>query len=561
MTLVRHLLAKDFRRLRWLLLAWLAIVISRVVAATVRPELAFEGLAVQAAVENVSQLLMMIDLPVFVLLVSWLVHDEPLIGADAFWLTRPIPPMTLMTAKLTFATVLLIGAPALTQAVLVAVALRSPGHASRLIWTLLFSQVLWSAILIALATLTASLTRYLLTLVAGAAAAAFAISALLTLLLMTAEERGYPGEMMPDMMPDMTTVIVVSWLTVAVAGMVIALQYRLRRRRIAICVGAIGLIVSVVAAEAWPWRFGRPSEPDPGAWARDAVTVAAVLDRGEPYVTDEASIRRRSLKKQIAAPLRLAGVPPQYGIRSIGVRSALEIAGGPTLQSAEGSMVSVPRDPGDERASDYMAPVRAALLPSRLVGRLDRPQFAQWPIVLTVNADDYARYRRVPGRLTATIAAFLQESRLVASIPLDEGRMVRIGSTQVELKRVVRRPDGCSILIREIRESTGRPGIPRSYQYFLRNTERGEAVLGVSEQILSRGVPFATSFFVGWSVEGAGGSAFGFVDHIERYPAPFSEAGPIDADWLASADVAVVETVYAGRVSRSLVIEGFRMGR
>ncbi len=556
MTLLRHLLAKDFRRLRWLLLAWLAIVISRVAAATVRSDLAFEDLAAQAAIETVSQLLLMIDLPVFVLLVSWLIHDEPLIGPDAFWLTRPIPPMTLMTAKLTFAAALLVGAPALTQSVVVAVALGSPGHASRLIWTLLFSQVLWSAVLIALATLTASLTRYLLTLAAGAAAVALAISALITLLLMTAEERSYPSEMLPDM----TTVIVVSWLTVAVAGTVTALQYGLRRRRIAVSVGALGVIISVVAAEAWPWRFGRPPEPNPGAWARDAVTVAAVLGRGEPYVTDEEAIRRRSLKKQIAAPIRLAGVPSRYGIRSIGVRSTLEIAGGPTLQSAQGSMVAVPRDPGDERTSDSMGPVRAALLPARLVGRQDRPQFEQWPIVLTLNADDYARYRRMQGRLTATIDVFLHESRLVGSMPLDEGRMMRIESTLIELRRVVRRPDGCSIVVREIRRSSGQSGIRVSYQYLLRNAARGEAVLGGSEQIFGRAVPFAGSLFGGWTLEGASGSAFGFEDHIERYPAPFSEAGPIDADWLASADVAVIETAYAGRVSRSIVVDGFRIG-
>ena len=40
----------------------------------------------------------------------------------------------------------------------------------------------------------------------------------------------------------------------------------------------------------------------------------------------------------------------------------------------------------------------------------------------------------------------------------------------------------------------------------------------------------------------------------------FGSAPPIDAAWLDDADLAVVETVYAGRVTRSIVAEGFKMG-
>jgi hypothetical protein len=558
MTLLRHILAKDFRRLRWLLLAWLVIVVSRVVVTAARSDFAFEDVALQIALEDVTQLLMMIDLPVLVLLVSWLVHDEPLLGADAFWLTRPIPPSTLMAAKLVFAALFLVGAPAVVQTIAVAVALRSPGLASRLIPGLLSSQSLWVAVLVALATLTASLTRFLLTLVAAAAAVVFALSSLLTLMLMTIEETSYPS---PGL-SDETTAVVGSWLLVAVALVVIGLQYRTRRLRLSVPAGVAGVILSALIAEVWPWRFARAPEPDPGAWARDATSVAAVLDAGAPYVTDDQWARRpASPKKQIAAPIRLTGVPPQYGTQATGVRSRLEFAGGPTIQSAQGGTVAVSRDPGDQRASDYMAPVRAALLPSRLVGRIEEPQTANWPVVLTLTADEYERYGRMPGRLTATIEAFLQESRLVASIPLEEGRIVQAGSTEFELRRVVRRPDGCSVLIRERRVPAGQHNVFRSYRYLLRNVQRGEALLGSSERMMDRGVPFRGLLFAGWSIEGPFGSGFGFLDHVEGYPerSPFATARRIDADWLAGADVVAIETAYAGRVSRSIVVEGFRM--
>jgi hypothetical protein len=87
-------------------------------------------------------------------------------------------------------------------------------------------------------------------------------------------------------------------------------------------------------------------------------------------------------------------------------------------------------------------------------------------------------------------------------------------------------------------------------------------VLGDNEQITNGSLSFFNVvLFGGWSVEGRSASGFGFFDRVERYPArsTFTTAGQIDAGWLADADLAVIETVYAGRVSRSLVVEGFRM--
>jgi ABC-type transport system involved in multi-copper enzyme maturation permease subunit len=556
--IVGHILGKDLRRLRWLLLAWLVVVFSRVAVTAARSDLAFEDITRQLALDNVSGLLMFVDMLMLVLLVSLLVHDEPLVGADAFWLTRPIPRATLMMAKLVFAGLFLIAAPAIVQSTAVASVTRAAGHSVRLIPGRLFSQSLWVAAVMAVASLTGSLTRFLLAMVGAGAAVVLASAAFTTLIFMTAEETSYPS---PGL-ADLTTVIVGSWLCLAVAVAVVAMQYRVRRQRLAFSVGIAGLIVSASLAEVWPWRFARVSEPDPGAWSRDPARVAAVLTAGEPHVSDELGIRRRAMpRKQIAAPIRFAGVPPRY-VSSVGVRSRLEFPDGSAVQSAQGISVPVRRDGGDPWLFDSTAPVRAALPQIRLLQPSDEPRFTQWPVVLTVTADEYQRFGATPGRLTATIEAFLQESRLVGSIPLVEGARLGAESLQFELRRVVRRPDGCSVLLREIAEGAGRPGIPRSFRYLLRNRPRGEAVLGDNEQITNGSLSFSNAvLFGGWSVEGRSASGFGFFDRVERYPArsTFTTAGQIDAGWLADADLAVIETVYAGRVSRPLVVEEFRM--
>ncbi|PYR03544.1 MAG: hypothetical protein DMF97_01790 [Acidobacteria bacterium] len=559
MTIVRHILTKDLRRLRWLLLAWLVVVFSRIAVTAARSDLGFDDFTRQLALDNVSGLLLFIDVLLLVLLVSALVHDEPLVGADAFWLTRPIPPGTLMTSKLAFAALFLIGAPAVVQSIAVASVTRLHGHSIRLIPGLLFSQSLWVAAFVALASLTASLTRFLLALAGGGAAVVLTVTAWTTLIFMTAEETSYPA---PGI-ADLTTIIVDSWLCLAVAVAVVAMQYRFRRQRLAFSVGIAGLIVSASLAEMWPWRFARASEPDPGAWSRDPAQVAAVLGGGEPHVSDEFGIRRRSMPgKQIAAPIRLAGVPPRYFSQSVGVRSRLEFPDGSAVQSAQGMSVPVRGDGGEPSLFDYVAPVRSALPKIRLLQPSDEPRFTQWPVVLTVTADEYQRFGATPGRLTARIEAFLQESRLVGSIPLVEGARLGAESLQFELRRVLRRPDGCSVLLREIAEAAGWPRVPRSFRYLLRNTPRGEAVLGDSEQITNGSLSFFNAvLFGGWSVEGRSASEFGFFDRVERYPArsTFSTGAGIDAAWLADADLAVIETAYAGRVSRSIVVEGFRM--
>src|SRR5882762_2336035 len=87
-----HILRKDLRRLRWPLIAWVLIVIGRMIVATTGAAVAFGDIGLQLAMNNLSVLVTVIDLLMLALLVSWLVHDEPLVGVDAFWLTRPVDP-------------------------------------------------------------------------------------------------------------------------------------------------------------------------------------------------------------------------------------------------------------------------------------------------------------------------------------------------------------------------------------------------------------------------------------------------------------------------------------
>ena len=170
-------------------------------------------------------------------------------------------------------------------------------------------------------------------------------------------------------------------------------------------------------------------------------------------------------------------MPPTYGSGSTGVRARLEFSDGTVLQSTRGSTIGVRRESAGT-LFDQNAQLQAALGTTRLL-MPERPEapFSTWPVVLAVADADYQRLGRSPGRLSATIDLFLRESRIVGSLPLMEGATLR-GRSQFEVRRVARRADGCSVLIREGAIGSSAPEATPFHWFELRNQQRGEAVLG-----------------------------------------------------------------------------------
>jgi hypothetical protein len=551
-----HILRKDLRRLRWPLIAWVLIVFGRLLVATTGAAVGFGNVGVQLAMSNLSVLLTVIDLLMLALLVSWLVHDEPLVGIDAFWLTRPIDPLRLMAAKLVFTAVFLVAAPAAGKSIAVAGIAGGFHDAVRAAPGLVLAQALWVLPLLVIAVLTPSLMRFLLVIVGTVAAVAGLISVFTTFVFLTASDDALDGALSP--LFDPTGAIVATWLLTATALGVILYQYRHRRLGRAVVLSAAGLVATAAIVSAWPWRFARPAEPDPGAWARDART-AVILDADPPpYVTEGFGLRERAAaRKLIAVPLHLANVPPDASADSFAVRARLALPDGITLQSAQGTSVSV-RTPGRHVIPSTTTRLQSALGGVRLLGS-DAGEYDTWPVVLKVTGQEYALYGETVGRLTADVEASVYRSRLAGSVPLAAGAVLRIGATRFEMLQVVRRADSCSVLVRQsMVGSSGQASAARTYQLLLRNAMRGEALAGDSEFMIGESLHMGN-----WFVPRPGvGLGFSFVHLGEHYPprGALAPAPRIDAAWLDGADLAVVETVYAGRVTRSIVAEGFKMG-
>ena len=555
--MVPHVFLKDLRHVRWPLLAWLGIVVGRFAVAAAMSEFAFAGGVLQIALENVAGLLTIVDTLMLLLLVSWLVHDDPLVGADAFSLTRPIPRTALMAEKLIFAAIFLVAAPALGEAAAVAVVTRMPSDSARVLPPLLFEQAGWVAVLLAVATLTPSLTRLLLTLAGCVIAIVIALSVNTTVLMTLADANSYHE----SALRDVTSSAVSAWVLIAGMLAAIAWQYGTRRtgRGWAIAIAAVA--ASVWVGDVWPWRFAAIAEPDPGEWARDTARVAAVVDRGaDPYVSDVFAIRRGArAKKQIALPIRLTGMPLDYSNESTSIRARLQFPDGRSVESAQGIGVAV-RSAAETDSHGYLTRLQSALGAIRLLAAPSDRAYSQWPVVLLVDSGEYERVAQMPGRLDATIHFLLTESREIAALPLVEGARSRTGPAQFEIRRVVKRRDSAAMLIRQSQTSASwQPASQRSYQFVLRNRSRGEALLGDSEPAGGHGLQIG-----GWSFTQETTSRLAFADVIAHYPSqatllPAGASAEIDMGWLNGAELVVVETAYAGHVTRTFTLEGFQM--
>ena len=91
MSLILHIVRKDFRHTRALLVTWFSI--------------AFLPFALLATVEQalvvpvISQLFLALEIPVRAAVISRLVHSDATVGTSAFWLSRPISGGTLLSSK------------------------------------------------------------------------------------------------------------------------------------------------------------------------------------------------------------------------------------------------------------------------------------------------------------------------------------------------------------------------------------------------------------------------------------------------------------------------------
>jgi hypothetical protein len=244
------------------------------------------------------------EVAVAALIVSMIVHEDPLVDTHAFWLTRPIPRAQLFLAKLT-AVAITIFAPALAALfVLMAWYHVPPLYMMRAG----FEVVLWLSLPLLILTLAATFTSSLVPFIALLVCAF--IGGIVVVGLLQNYERPLVFVYQPPLPGFVDPTQAVTVVAIAIAGFCVSLYlfYRRRNLRVALVCVALVVVAATQVGRHWPgFSFFAPLGEPTGAWTNPANTRLRLLDL-------RMQVRAYSPRElySVAAPLVLDGLPDGY---------------------------------------------------------------------------------------------------------------------------------------------------------------------------------------------------------------------------------------------------------
>ena len=330
MTHAIHIFRKDLHRLRWAVVGWCAIVAGIGLVDTVGADVALGGFGPQLAIRQMSTMLSAISALMLAILLARVVQDEPLVGRDAFWLTRPIESLSVMRAKLAFATSFLVVIPLAARVFVAAWYGTRPEAIIKIVPTFLFNQLIAIGVLWALAALTPSLVRYVIAIVGIIGTFVLLTASTLLIALFIAAETEAGGDYKP---PDVTPAVVAGGLIILTALAVVVTQYRTRQVSRSLIAAAIGVIVVLFVPANWPWSFAAPQTSEVVSPLPALPSLSVSLDVSTPRTTESMTLSRRTPhSREIAVPALVGGLPSEFNIRAMVGRSRLEFSNGVVLE-------------------------------------------------------------------------------------------------------------------------------------------------------------------------------------------------------------------------------------
>lgn len=546
-----HIIRKDVRRLRWVLALWVGVLAGYVAVSVSSSTPAVDTFQAQLLFREMLGAFALAQMLLAGLIVSRLVHEEPLVGFNAFWLTRPYDTRVLTAAKLLFVGVGLIAVPLVGDLVTMVLfdargaALLRGGSASAI------ASLIATLPLLVIAVLTPSFGAFVLTIVAIIAGLAMAFSVLAAVSMFFADDG---PRYFPPAVPDATPLIMMSATFVAASLAVVVYQYLRRRRIVGIGMTVAGLVATVTVPAVWPWSFARGDAIEPGAWAARASAVH------DPSWGIEAvglqRVRGGAPRRQINAKVTLSGVPSDVSVQRVGIRSTLRFDDGTVLESSQMGGYSIgPRT----------AVLQSAMGGARMLLSVDEIYPRElWTPALHLSEPEFIRYRGRPGRLDMTVDFIVRRTREAGALPLTAGAALDRGVSRVEILAVSPGTDSTVLTVRAWRARAPfgiASGVER--EYALRHRARHEALPAGIENTAPVGgranalIPFARLGGGAISMTGEGGG-FSAQTVVLRFPGRgYGEPPPLDPSWYEEAELVILETEPAGVVTKQLTIEDF----
>jgi hypothetical protein len=563
--LILHLLSADIRRFRLMIGLWLAVSAASTAIEGVRPMFASDVFSMNA-IGVAGDLIWLAKLLFGFVLIPLVVQTHPLVGSDAFWMTRPIPPRALMASKLALLAAGIVVVPvACEMALMIAYKVPPQRMAAVAVQTTLW-QALYLTVVMALAALTRNLARFAL--LCGGVLLALAVTAMISVAVAMArmDDTAAVGMVAFSVGPspsaaDAATSGIVFLIVVVASGLaLLTVQYATRSARRAALVGVAGVVAAWALSSMWPWPLLQPRLVVPD-WARNesSLMLSAEPDSVEFGMEDHWPTRKPTWRIG-RAQLRLEGIEPGW-LPSVRVTGAV-LDFQPDVHLSSGGFGYAVRVPiGRENTPPLKGVVRAALGVNRL-GIQESPE-PERVVVVAIRDADFTRYAPGTGHYRGHAAVELTREEVVAMLPLQAGATFQEDAYRVVVDEVRLASKSLSVRARisDARTAFDRRPTPR-YAFYLRNQQRGEAVGSSVAPMLSHGLLIGLLPGYGYTSDsGSGSSGFAMGGQFMRFPPGYAPTDKdrleIDEAWMEGAEIVIVRETTEGSVSRPLEIRDF----
>lgn len=555
--LIIHLFKKDVRRLRILLCLWFLLIIFECLLVGRGSTTAASDIVLTYFYSVLGYLVPMFELLLVLILVPLVIQDEPLVGTDAFWFTRPISRKMLLKTKALFALCLLILPPLIAQTVVLLSNHINPSDILLAIVQIFLKQTAWILTVSAIAVVTPNFARFALYFVGGfilMTLAAFLVQMLNLYYSATAlVELQTQGVGLLNSRTLMTMI----W-SCAFGSFILVFQYLTRRTRTTWALIGTGIAGIFLLGNLWKIDFlsgFAKSHSEKKGEQADLSKVEISLDKSSTWVSDNPQIRANEApKRQMSAKLRISGVPEGVFVKTALNESSLKFSD-EKLVKTEHVMDRVYR--GNEIDSSALE----NLLTSTRVVNKKRNYSSD--TILQIDDADYQKYLGQSAAYTGKFTLTAYRYQLDEEIPLKKGVRKQKNSEQIFIRDVLRQPKGVDITLVEqymsllFKPSTFRSQFsmfkPKDRFYVLYNKAKNEIFLPEDDynfdmsSILNHNdiLQFSNQRLRYTSVPESGRTKVRIPD--------------LDEAWLEQAVLLKIVSVEAGEVSRS-INDNLRLG-
>ena len=450
MNIVTHVLKKDLRRTRVMLAIWLALLALQfaLIGSAYKPR----DNQMQTFYENIRVIVPLLQALVLIVIVPLVIHEEPLVGTTAFWLTRPISRAALLRSKSLFVLLVLILPPLLAEMTVLAANGASAHYLALAIPEILLGNLTLIACTAFVAAVTPSFGRFAVLGIALLVGVALLQVALDWLNIVAHLDLNRPG------IEDSISLINCRWVVsdaIMIGGgaALLANQYLTRRTFLTFGgAGATALLVLLVC-NFWNVDFLKPRTAmagDPNlAVSAIQVSLTGIFSTTEDPSGSEDEGPARSVNAQI----QLSGIPDGYVVKNTYVACTPTLADGRQLNRGPASIVySFPAN------ASIFTPDYDALKPA--LGGFSAPAPNGYTkngggngfrtvSLFGWNADLYSRYATVPLKFTAKINFMAAKYIVSAEMPLAQGARYDRGVEHGVVTSILHEPNGVDITLRE----------------------------------------------------------------------------------------------------------------